>query len=96
MKAIINKTRVAMLVAAWGTIVWGLWEVSRGRPELGFYGFMTYIYAASAVLFYRKYRRMTPGIVTTSLGFIGWAAISPLGLRASPGSPEVAPRRQKS
>ncbi len=74
-----TRWNMLMLGSAWLTILWSSWKAYQGRPELGFYGFMTWIYAACAVLFYRKYQRMTPGIVTTSIGFIGWAAISPLG-----------------
>ncbi|MEO6120224.1 MAG: histidine kinase dimerization/phospho-acceptor domain-containing protein, partial [Terriglobales bacterium] len=68
-----------MLGSAWATIVWSLWRAYQGRPDLGFYAFMTWIYGASALLFYRKYQRLTPGIVTTSIGFLGWAAVGPLG-----------------
>ncbi len=74
-----TRWNIAMLGSAWVTIVWSLGKAFYGRPDMGFDAFTTYIYAASAVLFYRKYQRVTPGIVTTSLGFLGWAAIGPLG-----------------
>ncbi|HUS19067.1 MAG TPA: HAMP domain-containing sensor histidine kinase [Terriglobales bacterium] len=75
----VSRWNVGLLSTGWVTLIWSFWEAYYGRPELGFYAFMTWVYAACAVLFYRRYRRLTPGIVTTSLGFLGWAAISPLG-----------------
>ena len=74
-----NRWNLAMLGCAWIVIAWSIAKAFQDHPEFGFYAFMTYIYAACAVLFYRKYQRMTPGIVATSVGFIAWAAISPLG-----------------
>lgn len=75
----LSRWNIVMLGSAWATIAWSLWQAFRGRPDLGFYAFMTWVYAATALLFARKYHRLTPGIVTTSLGFLGWAAIGPLG-----------------
>lgn len=72
----VNRWNILMLAIAWAIIIWSIWKAFQGRSDLGFYGFMSYIYAAAAVLFYRKYQRLTPGIVTTSMGFIGWA-VSP-------------------
>lgn len=75
----VHLWNLGMVGSAWLVILWSVWKAFHDHPEFGFYAFMTWIYAASAVLFYRKYQRWTPGIVTTSLGFIGWAAISPIG-----------------
>jgi len=68
-----------MLASAWAVILWSVYKAFDGRPELGFYGFMMWIYGASAFLFYRKYQRLTPGIVATSLGFLAWSALVPVG-----------------
>lgn len=68
-----------MLASAWAIVLWSIYRTFDGRPELGFYGFMMWIYGACAFLFYRKYQRLTPGIVATMVGFLGWAALVPLG-----------------
>lgn len=81
-----------MLGSAWVVVLWSIYKVFDGRPELGFYGFMMWIYGASAFLFYRKYQRLTPGIVATSVGFLAWAALAPLGhlVHYTPIGPEMA------
>lgn len=67
-----NFSVLAVLVAlsAWGSI-----EAYRGYPGAGFHGFMTFMYAFAGALFLRKFRRLSAGVVTTSAGFLGWAAV---------------------
>src|SRR5436305_14454442 len=36
---------------------------------------MTFMYAFAGALFLRRFRRLSAGVVTTSAGFLGWAAV---------------------
>ena len=57
---------------------WSILEIFRGRYGAGFHIFMAFSYALAGVLLIRKYRRLSAGVVTTSAGFLGWAAVGPI------------------
>src|SRR5947209_2856770 len=61
---------VLLALAAWGSV-----EAYRGHPGAGFHAFMSFMYAFAGALFLRKFRRLSAGVVTTSAGFLGWAAV---------------------
>src|SRR5206468_1399652 len=50
----------------------------QNHVDSGYFAIMTLSYGITALLFFRKYRRFTPGIIATSIGFLSWAAVAPL------------------
>ena len=56
---------------------WGSWEVLSGRPDLGFYSIETLTFGLAGFLYWYCYRRLSPGVVLTSVGLFAWAAAFP-------------------
>lgn len=57
--------------------VWGVLRTVDGRPDVGFYTIETSTYALAGFLYWYFYRRFSPGVVLTSIGFFAWAAVFP-------------------
>jgi two-component system, NtrC family, sensor kinase len=58
-----------------GLGTWGIRAALRGQPDTGLYLLLFSSYATAAVLFFRAYRRPTPGLLTTSLGMAAWSGV---------------------
>jgi len=56
---------------------WGVFRTIYGRVDLGFYTIVTATYALAGFLYWYSYKRLSPGVVLTSLGFFAWAAVFP-------------------
>ena len=69
-----------MLVAANGLGLLLLWLVSRGNADIGGFIVLSAIYMFVAVFYWRNRRRATAGVLTTTLGFVAWGSVFPLGL----------------
>ncbi len=63
----------AFLIAAG----WGSWKVVNGRPDLGFYSIETLTFGLAGFLYWYCYRRLSAGVVLTSVGLFAWAAVFP-------------------
>ena len=57
--------------------VWGVLRTIHGRIDLGFYTIVTATYTLAGFLYWYSYKRLSPGVVLTSLGFFAWAAVFP-------------------
>ena len=51
------------------------YEAFRGRVESPVTLALTWMLGLSAIMFVRLYRRLSPGAITTFIGFTGWAAV---------------------
>ncbi len=62
-------------------VIPGLWCLARlaAKIETGIFFFLFEYFAVTGFLFWRHHRRLTPGIVTTSLAFIAWGLVFPVG-----------------
>jgi len=49
------------------------------NPIIGLLFFLSLFFAVSGLLYWRHYKRVTPGVITTSLSFLAWALVFPLG-----------------
>ena len=63
---------VVLLITAWGFV-----RTIHGRADLGFYTIETTTYALAGFLYWYSYRRFSPGVVLTCIGFLTWAAVFP-------------------
>ncbi len=52
---------------------WAAFEAAFGKPLLGYLAELSAAFLLTAALFLRAYRRLSPGVVASVLGFIGWA-----------------------
>jgi PAS domain S-box-containing protein len=57
---------------------WVMWQAGRGDPEKGMQFYLFGFFCVTALAYYRRFRRFTPGIVLTSLSFLVWGLIFPL------------------
>ena len=62
----------------------------QGRPDLGFYAIETLTYGLAGFLYWYCYKRVSPGVVLTSVGFFAWAAVFPVFYLLQPLSPQAA------
>jgi two-component system, NtrC family, sensor kinase len=63
------------LLVLWGTSVTRIFQ---GALMDAFYIALTTVYAFAGLMFIRRYRRLSPGVFTTALGFFTWAALYPM------------------
>src|SRR5947209_6031743 len=58
---------------------WVLWRCLHQHPDDGLTGYLFAFFSITGILYWRHYKRLTPGVVTTSLSFIAWALVFPVG-----------------
>jgi two-component system NtrC family sensor kinase len=58
---------------------WSIYEAWHGNYDFGFNATLTLGFAIPGVLFRRRYRRWSPGVVTSMGGFLLWGAVFPVG-----------------
>lgn len=61
------------------TGVWSVYRAWRGEPTIGFLAILTIGFALPGLLFWLRYRRWSPGVITTAGGFLLWGSVFPLG-----------------
>ena len=76
-KLIIDFLIWAPVVAATGTVA--LVKAWRGNFDFGFLALLTLGFMLPGFLFWRRYRRWTPGVLTSAGGFLLWGAVFPVG-----------------
>jgi len=69
--------------------VWGATRALQGRADLGFYTIEAATYALTGFLYWHTYKRFSPGVVLTSVGFFAWAAVFPVFYLFSPMQPKM-------
>ncbi|MBI2681905.1 MAG: hypothetical protein HYX26_01575 [Acidobacteriales bacterium] len=52
---------------------WTFYKVLSGHIRLGFYTVLAFSFAMAAILYYRTFRRWTPGVTAASVGFGLWS-----------------------
>lgn len=68
---------VIPLVVATGT--WSLYKAWHGHPEMGLLAILTLGFGLPGLLFWLRYRRWSPGVITTAGGFLLWGLVFPVG-----------------
>ncbi|HEV2960682.1 MAG TPA: PAS domain S-box protein [Candidatus Angelobacter sp.] len=58
---------------------WVVWRSFHQHPDDGLSGYLFVFFAITGILYWRHYRRLTPGVLTTSLSFIAWGLVFPGG-----------------
>ncbi|HEY6348773.1 MAG TPA: HAMP domain-containing sensor histidine kinase [Candidatus Angelobacter sp.] len=62
------------------TGAWAIYKVWRNDPVTGFTTTLALGFGAPAFLFWRRYRRWSPGIITSAGGFLLWGLVFPVGI----------------
>jgi signal transduction histidine kinase len=60
-------------IAAFALCAWMLYRMGYGDIRVGFFGMLLILSGVTAMLFARRYPKMSPGAVATCLGFVSWA-----------------------
>ncbi|HYK91608.1 MAG TPA: PAS domain S-box protein, partial [Acidobacteriota bacterium] len=53
----------------------GIWSIQQAflqNPAAGLFSFLSTFFAVSGLLYWRYYRRFSPGVITTSVSFLAW------------------------
>jgi len=58
--------------------IWALQQSLVHNPTAGLFSFLSSFFAISGLLYWRYYRRFTPGVITASASFLAWGAMFPL------------------
>ena len=80
--ALLGKLRRISLVWVPATLLTGVISVIcawRRQYDFGFLALLTLSFALPGYLYLRRYRRWSPGVVTSAGGFILWGSVFPLG-----------------
>lgn len=62
------------------TGAWAIYKVWHNDPDTGFNATLTLGFGAPAFLFWRRYRRWSPGVITSAGGFLLWGLVFPVGI----------------
>ena len=65
----------ALLIAG----AWGIYRVWHNDPDTGFNTFLTLGFGLPGFLFWRRYHRWSPGVISTAGGFFLWGLVFPVG-----------------
>ena len=68
---------VVPLVVATGT--WSIYRAWHGHPEIGLLSTLALAFGLPGILFWLRYRRWSPGVITSAGGFLLWGAVFPVG-----------------
>lgn len=78
----------------WAPIVFGTGTVAlvrawRGQFDFGFLALLTLGFGFPGFLFWRRYQRWTPGVITSAGGFLLWGAVFPIGSLMDTWAPQL-------
>lgn len=65
----------------------GIWVLNVRNPIYGIHFFLFGFFGAAGILYWRYYRRISPGVAFTSLAFIAWGLVFPVGELLGPAGP---------
>ena len=73
------------IVLAWIPILvitgaWAIYKVWRNDPDTGFNATLALGFGVPGFLFWRRYRRWSPGVITSAGGFLLWGLVFPVGV----------------
>jgi signal transduction histidine kinase len=63
---------------------WSIYKAWLHEYDTGFNATMTLAFFVTAWLFWMRYRRLSPGVITSAGGFVLWAAVFPLSVLLDP------------
>ncbi|HKW76754.1 MAG TPA: PAS domain S-box protein [Terriglobales bacterium] len=54
-------------------------HIFEGLPIWGIHGYLSALFGLAGVQYWRNFRRFTPGVILTSMAFIAWGLVFPIG-----------------
>ena len=68
---------IAAVLAITG--IWAIHDQLHGSSDLGINGILTLTFGLCGILFWKRYPRPSPGVITVTGGFVAWGAVFPAG-----------------
>ena len=68
---------VAVVLIAVG--IWAIHDQLHGSPDFAINAILTLSFGLCGLLFWKRYRRASPGVLVVSGGFLAWGAVFPVG-----------------
>lgn len=87
---LLTRRKLTPIVLAWipVLVLTGAWTIYRvwryNDADAGFNATLTLGFGAPAFLFWRRYRRWSPGVITSAGGFLLWGLVFPVGILLDP------------
>src|SRR5947209_2224485 len=75
----ITRAHLAWMPLAIATGAWVIAKAWQNDPGPGFLAALTFGFGLPGFLFWMRYRRWSPGVITTAGGFLLWGAVFPVG-----------------
>jgi signal transduction histidine kinase len=61
------------------TGIWTMYDQLRGSADLGINAILTLSFALCGILYWKRFPRRSPGVITVTGGFVTWGAVFPAG-----------------
>jgi PAS domain S-box-containing protein len=58
--------------------LWADWQAATGRVEYGRDFYLFGFFSITAMAYFRRFRRLTPGVIFTSISFLAWGSVFPV------------------
>jgi signal transduction histidine kinase len=68
---------IAIILAITG--IWTMHDQLHGSADLGINAILTLTFGLCGVLYWKRFPRPSPGVITVTAGFVGWGAVFPAG-----------------
>src|SRR5262249_34210092 len=60
--------------------IWTVYQALLGHPSYGLYFYLFGFFFVTGLVYFRHFRRFTPGVIFTSASFIVWGCVFPVGM----------------
>ncbi|HMF91842.1 MAG TPA: hypothetical protein VKL40_14450, partial [Candidatus Angelobacter sp.] len=58
--------------------LWAIWQAGTGHPARGMEFYLFGMFAVTGVIFFRRFRRFSPGVLLTAVSFLAWGLVFPV------------------
>ena len=73
------RFNVCVAVILTGAGIWAIHDQLRGSPDFAINAILTLSFGLCGLLFWKRYPRISPGVIAVSGGFLAWGAVFPVG-----------------
>jgi signal transduction histidine kinase len=81
---------IGIVTALTGSGIWAIHDQLRGSPDLGITAILTISFGLCGILFWKRYPRLSPGVIAVSGGFLAWGAVFPAATLLAKYYPKLA------
>ncbi len=78
---------IAVILAITG--IWAMHDQLHGSADLGINAILTLSFALCGVLYWKRFPRRSPGVITVTGGFVAWGAVFPAGALLAQYAPKL-------